>query len=210
VARLLRAAGLVGRHRRRRVRTTVADPAQTPAPTLVARDFAAPAPDARWLGDIAYVPTGEGWRSRAVLRDAHARRVVGWAMAAHRRTARARDARAMALARRRPGAGLVQHPDRGGHDTAAADRQALAAQGVVASLSRSGNCLDHALAESCFATLKTALADRQVWPSRAAARTAIFAWLEVWSNRQRRHAALAYLSPVTFEEDLVVVSDLAA
>ncbi len=210
VARLMRAAGLVGRHRRRRVRTTVADPAHTPAPNLVARDFAAAGPDRLWLGDITYLPTGEGWLYLAVLLDAHSRRVVGWAMADHLWTELALDALAMALARRRPGAGLVHHTDRGCQYTAAAYRQALAAQGVVASMSRSGNCLDNAMAESFFSTLKTELADRQVWPSRAAARTAIFEWIEVWYNRQRRHSALAYLPPVSFEEDVLLLSDLAA
>ena len=101
VARLLRAAGLAGCHRRR-VRTIVTDPAHTPAPNLVARDFAAPAPNCLWLGDITYVATPEGWRYLAVLLDAHARRVIGWAMADHLRTDLARDALAMALGTRRP------------------------------------------------------------------------------------------------------------
>ncbi len=102
VARLMRAAGLVGCHRRRRARTTVADPAHAPAPNLVARDFTAPAPDRLWLGDIMYLPTGEGWPYLAVLLDAHSRRVVGWAMADHLRTELALDALTMALGARRP------------------------------------------------------------------------------------------------------------
>jgi len=113
VARLMRAAGLVGCHRRRRVRTTVADPTHAPAANLVARDFAAPAPDRLWLGDISYVPTQEGWLYLAVLLDAYSRRVVGWAMADHPRTELALDALAMALQARRPPPGLVHHTDRG-------------------------------------------------------------------------------------------------
>jgi transposase InsO family protein len=210
VARLMRAAGLVGCHRRRRVRTTVADPAHTPAPNLVARDFAAPAPDRLWCGDITYVPTREGWLYLAVLLDAHSRRVVGWAMADHLRTELALDALAMALARRRPGAGLVHHTDRGCQYTAAAYRDALTAHGLVCSMSRSGNCLDNAMAESFFATLKAELVDDRRWPTRAAARTAIFAWVEVWYNRQRRHSALNYQSPATFEEDVLLLSCPAA
>jgi transposase InsO family protein len=204
VARLMRAAGLAGCCRRRRVRTTIADPAQVPAPNLVARDFTATAIDRLWLGDITYVPTHEGWLYLAVLLDAHSRRVVGWAMADHLRTELALDALAMALARRRPGAGLVHHTDRGCQYTAAAYRQALAARGVVASMSRSGDCLDNAMAESFFATLKAELVDAQVWPTRAAAQTAIFEWLEVFYNRQRRHSALNYHAPVTFEELLLL------
>jgi transposase InsO family protein len=209
VARLMRAAGLAGCHRRRRARTTVADPAHTPAPNLVARDFTAPAVDRLWLGDIRYVATQEGWLYLAILLDAHSRRVVGWAMADHLRTELALDALTMALARRRPGAALVHHTDRGCQYTAAAYRQALAARGVVASMSRSGDCLDNAMAESFFATLKAELGDARIWPSRAAARTAIFAWIEVWYNRQRRHSALSYRPPATFEEDMLL-SGIAA
>src|SRR4051812_21623281 len=141
VARLMRAAGLVGCHRRRRVRTTVADPAQPPAPNLVARDFAAPRVNRLWIGDITYLATREGWLSLAVLLDAHSRRVVGWAMADHLRTELALDALTMALAQRRPGAGLVHHTDRGCQYTAAAYQAALAARGVTVSMSRAGECL---------------------------------------------------------------------
>jgi putative transposase len=211
VARLMRAAGLVGCHRRRRVRTTVADPAHIPAPNLVARDFAAPAPDALWLGDITYLPTGEGWLYLAVLLDAHSRRVVGWAMADHLRTELALDALAMALQARRPPPGLVHHTDRGCQYTAAAYQAALARHGLVCSMSRSGDCLDNAMAESFFATLKAEVADTRPWPTRAGARTAVFEWLEVWYNRQRRHSALAYRAPVAHEEQhLLLLQDLAA
>jgi putative transposase len=210
VARLMRAAGLVGCHRRRRARTTVADPAHTPAPNLVARDFAAAGPDRLWLGDSTSVATREGWLYLAVLLDAPSRRVVGWAMADHLRTELALDALTMALARRRPGAGLVQHTDRGCQYTAAAYREALAARGVTASMSRSGTCLDNAMAESFFATLKAEIGDAPLWPNRAAARTAIFEWIEAFYNRQRRHSALAYQPPVAFEEDVLLLSCPAA
>ncbi len=210
VARLMRAAGLAGCHRRRRARTTVADPAHAPAPNLVARDFAAPAPDRLWLGDITYVATHEGWLYLAVLVDAYSRRVVGWAMADHRRTELALDALHMALRARRPPPGLVHHTDRGAQYTAAAYRQALATRSVVASMSRSGDCYDNAMAESFFATLKAELIDARTWPTRAAARTAIFEWLEIWYNSQRRHSARNYQPPVTFEEDVLLLSRVAA
>ncbi len=124
-----------------------------PAPNLVARDFAAPAPDRRWIGDSTDVATWEGWLYVAVLLDAHSRRVVGWAMADHLRAELARDALAMALRGRRPGAGLVHHTDRGCQYPADSDRAALAASGIAASMSRVGDCYDNAMAESCFATL---------------------------------------------------------
>ncbi len=211
VARLMRAAGLVGCHRRRRVRTTVAEPTHTPAPNLVARDCTAPAADRLWIGASTFVPTGEGWLYRAVLLDAHSRRVVGWAMADYLRTELTLDALAMALGRPRPAAGLVHHTDRGGQYTAMAYQSRLFARGITCSLSRAGECLDNAMAESFFATLKAEIADAGTWPTRAAARTAIFEWLEVWYNRQRRHSALAYRTPVAHEEQhVLLLQDLAA
>ncbi len=206
----MRAAGLAGCHRRRRTRTTIADAAQPPAPNLVARDFTAVAPDRLWIGDITYVPTWEGWLYLAVLLDAHSRRVVGWAMADHLRGELALAALAMALRARRPAPGLVHHTDRGCQYTAEAYQETLAAHGVTASMSRAGDCLDNAMAESFFATLKAELVDARRWPTRAAAQQAIFEWLEVWYNRQRRHSALGYHSPVTWEEQVLLLQDPAA
>ena len=211
VARLMRAACLVGCQRRRRARTTVADPAHAPAPNLVARDFAAAGPDRLWLGDSTDVATQEGWLYLAVLLDAHSRRVVGWAMAAHLRAELALDALAMALRARRPPPGLVHRTDRGCQYTAAPYRAALAAHAITCSMSRGGECLDNAMAESFFATLKAELADRCHWPTRAAARTAIFEWIEIWYNRQRAHSALAYRAPVAHEaQHWLLLPDLAA
>ena len=210
VARLMRAAGLARCYRRRRARTTVADPAHTPAPNLVARAFVARAPDRLWIGDITYIATWEGWLYLAVLVDVYSRRVVGWAMADHLRAELATDALTMALQRRRPAAGLVHHTDRGCQYTAAAYQAMLAAHGVTVSMSRAGDCLDNAMAESFFATLQAELVDTRRWATRAAARQAVFEWLEVWYNRQRRHSALAYHSPVAWEESPMLLQDRAA
>ncbi len=120
----------------------------------MARDFRATAPDRLWVGDITYVATHEGWLYLAVLLDVHSRRVVGWAMADHLRTELALNALAMALRTRRPVAGLVHHTDRGCQYTADAYQAALAARGTTCSMSRAGECLDNAMAESFFATLK--------------------------------------------------------
>jgi putative transposase len=143
--------------------------------------------------------------------DVYSRRVVGWAMGDHLRTELALGALRMALRARRPGAGLVHHTDRGSQYTAASYRAALATAGVTVSMSRAGECLDNAMAESFFATLKAELLDPQTWPTRVAARTAIFEWLEVWYNRQRRHSALGYRAPVAHEEQhLLLLQDPAA
>ena len=203
VARLMRQAELVGCPRpRRRPRTTVADPAAAPAPNLVRRDFSPLAPDRLWLADITYVPTGEGWLYLAAVLDAFSRRVVGWAMADHLRTELVLDALGMALAARRPAAGLIHHSDRGCQYASLAFGQCLRAAGLLPSMSRVANCWDNAVAESFFATLKRELVDRPdrpAWPTRAAARQALFDYVEVFYNRQRRHSTLHYRSPAAFE-----------
>ena len=204
VARLMRQAGLVGCRLRRRTRTTRVDPTHQPAPNLVARQFTVEQLDQLWVGDITYVPTWEGWLYLAVLLDACSRRVVGWAMAEHLGGDLTRDALAMALARRRPVADLVHHSDRGSQYTATAYQALLAQHGVAASMSRAGDCYDNALAESFMATLKTELIDRQPWPTRCAARRALFDWIEGFYNRRRLHSALGHQSPAAFEEGLTI------
>lgn len=203
VARLMRRAGLRGVHgQRRRVRTTVADPRATPAPDRVGRAFAPAAvggPDRLWLADISYIPTREGWLYLAVILDGFSRRVVGWAMADHLRTALVLAALWLALQCRRPAAGLIHHSDRGCQYTSLAFGQYLRASGLVPSTGAVGDCYDNAVAESFFASLKVELIDRHDWPTRAAARVAIFEYIEGWYNRQRLHSTLGYVSPVQFE-----------
>jgi transposase InsO family protein len=203
VARLLRQGGLAGCHRRRgRPRTTGADPAAAPAPNPVQRHFDPLAPDRLWLADITYLPTGEGWLYLAAVPDACSRRVVGWAMAAHLRTELVLDALDLALRQRRPAAGLVHHSGRGCQYTSVAFGRRLAESGLGPSLSRTGDCFDNAVAESFFATLQRDLVDRPArapWPTRAAARQAIFDYVEVFYNRRRRHSTLGYLSPAAYE-----------
>ena len=210
VARLLRRAGLVGCHRRHRRRTTVGDPLAVPAPDLVRRQFApasVAAPNRLWVADITYVWTLEGWLYLAVVLDCFSRRVVGWAMATHLRTALVADALAMAVWNRRPGAGLVHHSDHGCQYTSLVFGHQLRESGLVASMGSVGDALDNAVAESFFASLKCELAHMtrrhpwpQPWPTRDAARSAIFAFVEAWYNPRRRHSTLGYLSPAAYEE----------
>jgi len=201
VARLMRAVALRGCSRRRqRVCTTMTDPTAAAAPNLIARTFAASRPNELWVGDITYIPTGEGWLYLATLLDVYSRRIVGWAMAEHLRTELALDALTMALQGRRPLPGhLVHHTDRGCQYTARAYQAVLAAHGVRCSMSRTGDCYDNVIAESFFGTLKAELVHGQHWPTRRAARLALFEWIEVFYNRQRRHSALGYVSPAHFE-----------
>jgi putative transposase len=202
VARLMRIRGLAGRFKRRFKRTTIVDMAAVDmAPDRVGRAFAPSglALNRVWVGDISYLRTWEGWSYLATVIDLASRRVVGFALADHMRTSLVLEALRMALKVRRPEPGLVFHSDRGSQYTAHEFRQLLAAEHVVQSLSRPRQCWDNAVAESFFSTLKTELIYRQAWPTRSAARQAVFEFIEVFYNRRRLHSSLQYESPVEYE-----------
>ena len=203
VARLMAARGLAGRARRRTKRTTIADPLAAVTCDLLRRDFApqAHALDSCWCGDISYVRTWEGWTYVATVIDLASRRVVGLATADHLRASLVGEALKMALAQRRPAKGLIFHSDRGSQYTSAEFRRLLDGHGLVQSLSRPAQCWDNAVAESFFSTLKEELLYRGAWPTRAAARRAIFEYVEVFYNRQRLHSSLGYLSPADYEAE---------
>jgi putative transposase len=200
VARLMREHGLQGVHRRRRGGLTRRDPAATPAPDLVQRRFAPPGPDQLWVADITQQRTDQGWLYLAVILDAFSRRVVGWSMTDHLRTELVLDALEMAISQRQPPPGLICHSDHGCQYTSFAYGRRLHASGLVASMGTVGDALDNAVAESFFATLECELLDRYPWPTRAGLRTAIFDFIEVFYNRQRRHSTLDYASPVSYEQ----------
>jgi putative transposase len=208
VARLMRAAGLRAKGRRFRVATTDSAHTLPVAPNVLARQFAVadaegPRPVGRvWVGDITYLPTGEGWLYLAVLLDLGSRRVVGWAMRHTIDAGLTRAALRMALATRCPAPGVLHHTDRGSQYAAHEYQALLAAHGMTCSMSRPGDCWDNAVAESFFATLKRELVDDAGWATRDEARTAVFEYIEVWYNRERRHSSLGYLSPVAYERQL--------
>lgn len=195
----MRARALAGRRRRRFRATTDSQHAFPVAPNLLARQFAQPLPDQAWVTDITYIPTGEGWLYLAVILDLCSRFVVGWAMSDRITRELTLDALDMALVRRRPRPGLLHHSDRGSQYASGDYQDALAADGLVCSMSRRANCWDNAVAESFFATVKVELAHDARWETRAAARLALFEYIEVFYNGQRRHSALGYLSPRAFE-----------
>ena len=199
VARLLRQAGLHGCHRRKGPGTSRRQPAAPAAPDLVRRAFAAPAPDRLWVADITYVPTWVGFRSLAVVLDVHSRRVVGWAMAEHLRGELVVEAVTMATWRRRPAPGAIHHSDQGSQYASLAFGQRLREAGLLGSMGSRGDCFDNALAESFFATLECELLARQRFPTRNAARLALFDYIEGFYNTHRRHSALGYLSPAAYE-----------
>ena len=200
VARLMRRAKLRGCLRGRRMRTTHRVALQRAAPDLVGRNFASEEPDRLWVADITYVRSKEGFVYLAFILDACSRKVVGWSMATHLRSELVIDALQMAIARRKPSPGLVHHSDRGVQYTSLSFGKRLEEEGLLPSMGQVGTAYDNALAESFVATLKTELLYRNAWPTRQAARTAIFEYIEGFYNPRRRHSALGYLSPAEFEE----------
>jgi transposase InsO family protein len=200
VARLLKEKGLCGRQKGRyRVQTTDSNHDQPIAPNRLAEAPKATAPNQLWVADITYVETQEGWLYLAAILDLYSRKIVGWAMSEHIDTPLVLQALAMALLHRHPPAKLLFHSDRGVQYASADYRQALDQAGLVASMSRRGNCYDNAAMESFWATLKLELVYRTAFATRAAARAQIFDYIETFYNRQRAHSALDYHSPVDFE-----------
>jgi putative transposase len=199
VERLMRDAGLSGMIRRRRGRTTVSVPGIRTAPDLVERDFNPAAINRLWAADITYIRTWEGWLYLASVMDCYSRRIVGWAIADHLRAELVTDALEMAVARRRPDAGLVHHSDRGSQYTSLIFTRRCRSAGIDVSMGSRGDCFDNAVLESFHATLKKDLIHRRSWPTKAEARTAVFNYIEAFYNRRRRHSLLGMLSPVEFE-----------
>jgi putative transposase len=205
VARLMRLNHLPARHKRPyHPKTTCPDPTRPVVPNRLAQDFTAEAPNQKWVGDITYIPTGQGWLYLAAVLDLHSRRIVGWALDETMTTDLVHAALEMALGRRQPAAGLVHHTDRGSQYTSADYQALLKIRGLVASLSGTGRCYDNAPMESFFGTLKAELIYRTIYATRAAARQDIVSYIEGFYNATRRHSALGYRSPLDFERAMAV------
>jgi putative transposase len=200
VARLMKEKGLCGRQKARyRVRTTDSNHDYPIAPNRLAEASKATGPNQIWVADITYIQTKEGWLYLAAILDLYSRKIVGWAMSQSIDTSLVLNALAMALLHRCPPARLLCHTDRGVQYASGDYRQTLDEAGLVASMSRRGNCYDNATMESFWATLKLELVYRRQFDTRAQARVQIFDYIETFYNRQRAHSALDYLSPVDFE-----------
>jgi putative transposase len=199
VARLRRLEGIIAKRVRRFRQTYAARNSEPPAPNLLDRDFTASQPNRVWVSDITFVPTRRGWLYLATMLDLFSRRVVGWAMS-HRIDQRlVLDALHMAINRRRPAPGLIVHSDQGQQYAGSIYRSRLMSHGFIQSMSRKGNCLDNAVAESFFSNLKNELVHHAVFEDRDEARSAIFDYIEIFYNRQRLHQSLGFTSPVDFE-----------
>ncbi len=213
--RLMREAGCQTKYKRKFVLTTKSTRGQHIAENRLNREFQASKPDQKWVTDITFLPTSEGWLYLAVVLlarktapdgllalDLFSRKVIGWAFAVTLETKLVLDALEMAKRNRNPrlGSGLLHHSDRGSQYASLEYRQVLAALKADCSMSRKGNCWDNAVMESFFSTLKLELDLDKVIGDRDFTRTTVFGWIEGWYNRVRRHSSLGYLSPVDFEE----------
>jgi transposase InsO family protein len=195
VADLMRELGLRACQPRAWKRTTVPGEEPVVAPDLIGRDFTAPAPGHKLVGDITYLRTGEGWLYLATVIDLATRMVVGWQLASHMRTSLVTDALGMAIGSGHAPPGVIFHSDKGAQYTSAQFARFCAGNGVRTSAGRTGICYDNAAAESFFATLKNEMYYRQDFPDRARARSAVAEYIEVFYNRRRLHSSLGYRTP---------------
>ncbi len=200
VAKLMRKAGLCAKRKRRRMLTTRRDLSHPVAPTTLNREFTATEPNKKWVTDITYIPTTQGWLYLAVILDLYSRMVVGWSMSESCDETMVEHALEMALARRRPKAGLLHHSDRGSQYTSRAYQIILERARMNVSMSRKGNCWDNAAMESFFGTLKDECIGNTIYISHEEARLELFTYIEVYYNRVRRHSTLGYVSPFIYEQ----------
>jgi putative transposase len=200
VARLMRLSGLQARQTRCYRVTTKRDRSHPVAPNLLKRDFAADRPNQKWLCDITYIPTQEGWLYLASVLDLYARRIVGWAMSDRMTSDLTKEALQMALHRRQPGTDLIHHSDRGSQYTDGSYQALLEQHGIQVSMNGVGSWYDNAPMESFIGTLKSERVHHRAYFTRDEARLDLFFYIEAFYNRRRRHSSLNYLSPEAYEQ----------
>jgi putative transposase len=207
VERLMHVHGIVGYRPRRRRSLTRQDRGAAPAPDLLGRLFDPDRPDVAWCGDVTWIPTDEGWLYLASVIDLASRHLLGYSMSSHHDATLVTDALQAAVAtrglQRMPG--TIFHSDRGSEPTASACIDACTRLGLRRSMSRTGSCLDNAVAESWFASLKVELVGRARYRTRAEARAAVFSWI-AWYNRFRLHSTRDYLPPIEWEQQHAMIS----
>ncbi len=200
VARLMRAAGLTGRVRRRFRVTTDSKHKKPIAPNTLGREFAVESRDSVWCADITYIPTAAGWVYLATIIDLATRKIVGWSMANHTRTELVESALLNALTARAPASKLMHHSDRGSQYASTSYQTLLQQHDIECSMSRAGDCYDNAVMESFYGTFKQEWAHHHRWNGLADARAATHDYIEVFYNRQRLHSSLGYRTPAETDE----------
>ena len=204
IARLMRDNGLKALQKRRYKKTTDSNHGGPVAANLLDQDFACDGPDQKWGADISYIWTSEGWLYLAIVLDLFSRRIVGWATSDRLKKNLALHALRRALALRHPPPGLIHHSDRGSQYCSHDYRRLLKAHGVMVSMSGKGNCYDNAMVETVFKTIKNELVWRMIFQTRIAAELALGRYIDGFYNPCRRHSALGYKSPVSFEAKMAI------
>jgi len=210
IGKIMKSLNLVPKMRKKfKVNTTDSNHNLPIAPNVLDRDFYSGSADTKYVGDITYIHTAEGWLYLATVIDLFSRKVVGWSMDDNMRVSLVNDALEMAIQRRKPPSGLIWHTDRGSQYASCSHRDLLEKHSITQSMSRKGNCWDNAVAESFFHSLKTEFTNHEIFETRAQANQKIFEYIEVFYNRQRMHSSNNYLSPVEFE-DKMLLKEIAA
>jgi transposase InsO family protein len=203
IGNIMKSLNLIPKMRKKfKVNTTDSNHNLPIAPNVLDRDFNSEIADTKYVGDITYIHTVEGWLYLATVIDLFSRKVVGWSMDDNMRVSLVNDALEMAIKRRKPHSGLIWHTDRGSQYASNAHKNLLKENGIIQSMSRKGNCWDNAVAESFFHSLKTEFTNHEMFKTRAQANEMIFEYIEVFYNRQRMHSSNNYLSPVEYEEKM--------
>ncbi len=205
IRNIMRYLGLSVKMKRRfKVMTTDSRHNLPIAPNILNRDFYASSIDQKYVGDITYIPTSEGWLYLATVIDLYSRKIVGWSMNDNMKVSLVNNALKMALETRKPSKGLMWHTDRGSQYASYEHKDLLKKYGIIQSMSRKGNCHDNAVAESFFHTLKTELTHHETYHTKEQAKRSIFEYIEVFYNRERMHSTNNNLSPVEFEEKMLL------
>jgi putative transposase len=210
VRRIMKDKGLRSTRGRKFVVTTDSNHTIPVAENILNRDFEVDAPNQKWVADITYIPTYQGWTYLATVMDLYARRIVGWATSKRIDTALISEALHKAIKERQPGEGLLHHSDRGSQYASKEYRKTLGLFKMKCSMSRKGNCWDNAPMERFFSSLKSEWLRDKIFPTHDAATTAIFEYIETFYNPRRRHQALGYQSPIQYENEMQRHNKLAA
>lgn len=201
VARLMRKHGIESKLARKFVITTDSKNTYAAAPDRLERNFTAMSRNQRWVSDTTFVATRQGWLYLAIILDLYSRSVVGWSMSNKNDTQLVCDALMMGLWQRKPGSGLILHSDQGSTYASGKYQGLLREHGLLCSMARKGECLDNAVAESFFGSLKNELVCHEDFKTRAEAKQKLFEYIEVFYNRRRRHAYLGYKTPAEYEAE---------
>lgn len=204
VARLMRENCIVPKTIRKFRTTTDSRKSRAAADNILARDFEADRPNEKWVADVTFIPTREGWLFLATVLDLFSRKIVGWSMGSRLTSGLAQTALQNAIDARSPEPGLIVHSDRGKEYYAGEYQQLLKRHGLICSMSARGDCYDNAVMESFFHSLKVEEVHHQDFRTRAEARAVLFDYIEIFYNRQRHHSSIGYQSPVEFENELLL------